>query len=664
MRIGRIGLRLVVLAFFMLSHSAAQQIIFNEVFNSGGNDEWVELLVVQDSLDLRGWDIRDFSSSGVAQNPLEFSSNTLWSSVRSGTLIIVARPETTFPEDTDPADHLLVIKSNNGLYFSGNVFSLAGSSEAIQLRTSSDVHVFGVSWGTSNAGSLPNPKVHFTGSSTSNTSVSFNGDTLSQITSTASWTFNNASPTRGAGNTAANAAWILRLRGQGLGDGSGSAVLEPDTLNGGTAGPLQITYRRNTQYSINALRIVVPSAYTWARNRSAVSYTNMTAVDTVVGDTILFTNVVFNADSTVVTISNVTAPESTGIYTFRVQSRQNTFADITPLPRMVVFGIPLPIADVKANDANGVPLRIGQLVTVEGIVTVANEFGGPSFLQDNSGGIAIFGTSFSTAVNVGDEVKVSGIVSPFNGLSELTNPYLHAVVSTGNSVTPLVATCSQLFNDGQGGLEVYEGRLVRVNLAYLRDTLSGTPPSTWNQCGISSGCNYRLVDASGSVDIRADNNVNFFSSPAPQGNFNVVGVLSQFKPTPPFIGGYQLMPRSSADLLTQGPIIATSPFESNIQPTAITINWTTFNPGTTRLRYGRTTGYELGVVSVRGDSTSTSHTITLTGLIPATVYHVQAFSVAGSDTSFASNLIVSTASSAQTSGTVNVYFNKSVNTSL
>lgn len=663
-RIGRIGLRLVVLAFCMVSHSAAQQIIFNEVFNSGGNDEWVELLVVQDSLDLRGWDIRDFSSGGVAQNPLEFTANTLWSNVRSGTLIIVARPETTFPEDTDPSDYLLVIKSNNGLYFSGNVFSLAGSSDAIQLRTPSDVHVFGVSWGTSNAGSLPNPRVHFTGSSTSNTSISFNGDTLSQITNTASWTFNNASPSRGSGNTAANSAWILRLRGQGLGDGSGSAVLHPDTLNGGTTGPIQIIYHRNTQYTINALRIVVPSAYSWARNRSAVSYTNMTAVDTVIGDTILFTNVVFNADSTVVTISNVTAPESTGIYTFRVQSRQNIFADITPLPRMVVFGIPIPIADVKANDANGVPLRIGQLVTVEGIVTVANEFGGPSFLQDNSGGIAIFGTSFSTAVNIGDEVKVSGIVSPFNGLSELTNPYLHAIVSTGNSVTPLVATCSQLFNDGQGGLEVYEGRLVRVNLAHLRDTLSGTPPSTWNQCGISSGCNYRLVDTSGFVDIRADNNVNFFTSPAPQGNFNVIGVLSQFKPTPPFIGGYQLMPRSSADLLTQGPIIATSPFESNIQPTAITITWTTFNPGTTRLRYGRTMGYELGVVSARGDTTSTSHAIAVTGLIPATVYHVQAFSVAGSDTSFASNLIVSTASPPQTSGTVNAYFNKSVNTSL
>lgn len=653
---------LVLHLLFLPTSSRAQQVIINELYNSGGNDEWLELLVVQDSLDLRGWDLRDFSSGGVAQNPLTFSTNTLWSNVRSGTLIVVARPENTFPEDTDPSDYLLVIKSDNGLYFTGNVFSFAGSSDAVQIRTPSDVHVFGVSWGTSNQNSLPSPRVHFTGSSTSNTSISFNRDSLTLITNASNWTLNNTSPTRGAGNTPANAAWIMQLRGQGLGDGSGSARVVPDTLNGGVQGSVQVIYRRNTQYTVNALRIIVPPAFAWSRSRADVSYTNMTAVDTVRGDTIVFTNITFSADSTVITIANVRSPDSTAFYTFRVQSRQNTFADVTPLPRMVVFGAPVPIGEVKMNDANGIPLRLGQLVTIEGFVTVANEFGGPSFVQDNSGGIAIFGSAFSTAVTIGDEVKVSGVVSPFNGLSELTNPYLHGIISTGNSVAPVVATCSQLFNDGQGGVEEYEGRLVRVNLVHVIDTVSGVPPSTWNQCGSSSGCNYRLVDASGYVDIRADNNVNFFTSPVPQGTFSVIGVVSQFKPAPPFIGGYQLQPRAASDLLTSGPIIATTPVESNIQPTALTISWTTFNPGTTRLRYGRTTNYELGVLAARGDSTSTSHAITISSLTPATVYHVQAFSVAGADTSFASNLIVSTAS--QSTGVVNAYFNKSVNTTL
>lgn len=648
----------------VIYQARAQQIIINELYNSSGNDEWAELLVIQDNLDLRGWDIRDFSSGGTAQNPLEFTANTLWSNVRSGTIIVVARPENVFSEDTDPADFLLVIKSNNALYFSGNVFSLAGSSEAVQIRNSSDSHIFGVSWGAANQNSLPTPKVHFTGSSTSNTSISFNGDSLSQTTNPSNWTLNNTSPTRGAGNTSANSAWILQLRGQSQGDGSGSVRILPDTLNGGVTGSIQVIYRRNTQYSVNGLRIFVPPAFIWSRSRTDISYTNMTATDTVIGDTITFTNIVFSADSTIITIANITTPDSTALYPFRVQSRENTFADVSPTPRMVVFGAPVPIAEVKANDANGVPVRLGQLVTIEGIVTVANEFGGPSFVQDNSGGIAIFGSSFSTAVSMGDEVKVSGIISPFNGLSELTNPVLHAIVSTGNIVTPLLATCSQLFSDGQGGVEQFEGLLVRVNLVTLIDTVSGNPPAAWNQCGLTSGCNYRLIDASGHVDIRADNNVNFFNLPAPQSTFNVIGVLSQFKPSPPFIGGYQLMPRSSSDLLTTGPIIASTPVESNIQQTSLTINWTTINPGTTRLRYGLTTNYELGVLSAHGDTTSTTHALVMTGLTSATIYNVQAFSVAAPDTSFSSNIVVSTASPSASTGQINVYFNRSVNTSI
>ncbi|MBM2846139.1 MAG: hypothetical protein HW407_1451 [Bacteroidetes bacterium] len=60
----------------------------------------------------------------------------------------------------------------------------------------------------------------------------------------------------------------------------------------------------------------------------------------------------------------------------------------------------------------------------------------------------------------------------------------------------------------------------------------------------------------------------------------------------------------------------------------------------------------------------TNHTIALTTLDPATVYYIKAFSVAGPDTSAASTLIASTASPVQSTGQINVYFNKSVNTSL
>jgi phosphatidylserine/phosphatidylglycerophosphate/cardiolipin synthase-like enzyme len=647
--------------FASVRSAEAQQVIINELYNSSGNDEWVELLVVQDSLDMRGWDIRDFNSGGVAQTPLELSSNALWSSLRSGTIIIVARPENGLADDTDPSDYLLVINTNNGLYFSGNPFLFAGASDAVQVRNASDTHVFGISWGTGNAASLPAPKVHFTGTMISGNTVYFNEDSLPELTSTTNWTFNTASQSRGVGNTPTNIAWINTLRGGSSPDGSGTARVSPDTLNGGTTTNISITYSRDPSLTITDMRIIIPSAFNWSRTVGSVSYTNMTATTSVSTDTIYFNNLTLSADSTVVTVQNVTAPESTAFYRFRTQTKGAVqYRDVSPIPTMVVFGSPLPIAEIKTNDTLGVPLRLGDLVTIRGIVTVANEFGGPSYIQDNSGGMAIYGSSLSTAAVIGDEVVVSGVVSPFNGLFEIVSPRLHSILSSGNPLTPLVVTCSQLFNDGVRGVEQFEGSLVRLNVVTVTDTF-GSPISTWAVSG--SGTNYRLNDATGFVDIRVDNNVNFANMPAPQSQFDVIGVVSQYKTTLPYIGGYQLMPRATYDILSTGPIIATQPAEGNIEQTSIAVGWTTIHPGTSRLRYGRTTSYELGVVAP-DDSVRTNHQLTISGLLPATIYNVLAFSVAGSDTSRAANLVVSTSSPSASTGQMNVYFNRSVNTSV
>src|SRR5258707_1867300 len=78
----------------------AQPIIINEVYNSSGTDEWLELLVIQDNLDIRGFDLRDFTSTGNANQPLTFTSNALWSSLKKGTMIVVGTASTTFTEDT------------------------------------------------------------------------------------------------------------------------------------------------------------------------------------------------------------------------------------------------------------------------------------------------------------------------------------------------------------------------------------------------------------------------------------------------------------------------------------------------------------------------------------------------------------------------------------
>jgi len=647
---------LLLLTFFITGFIKAQPVIINELYNSNANDEWIELLVVEDSLDMRNWDIRDFSSSGVAQQPLVFSNNFLWSNLKQGTIIIVARSENSFMEDLDPSDYLLIVKSSNALYFSGNVFLFAGSSDAVQVRNSSQVHLFGVSWGSANANSLPQPKVHFTGSASSNTSTYFKEDSIEELTDAANWTMNGTS-SMGEGNTPANINWILYLRAKP--EGSGIVHLSPDSASGDSVIDLTFNYIRDNQYNVNTLKIIFPEEFSWSQSSAQVSITNFTANTIVTGDTILFSNVNFIEDSVIISIADVTTPLYTGRYKFTFQSGIDLLiGDVSPSPVLTVFGSPIPIAQAKENDENGIAIHYGDLVTIRGIVTVANQFGSPSYIQDNSAGISIFGSVLSDVVEIGDEILVSGTITQFNGLNQLEYPILHSILSSGNEVDPLITTPTQLSHDGLNGVENYEGELVRVNGVLVRE-LNGDPVTKW------AYKNYMLtgINSSDTVQIRIDNNTNIIGSVAPAGRFDVIGVLSQYKPSLPYIGGYQLLPRILDDIITAGPVIEKFPEEVDLTPSSITLEWSTINPGTSRIRYGLTTNYELGVIEP-DDDLRTLHNVTIDGLSTATIYNLQAFSVAGLDTSFSGNIISSTTSDYPTTGEMEVYFNKNVNTSV
>jgi hypothetical protein len=59
--------------------------------------------------------------------------------------------------------------------------------------------------------------------------------------------------------------------------------------------------------------------------------------------------------------------------------------------------------------------------------------------------------------------------------------------------------------------------------------------------------------------------------------------------------------------------------------TGATITWNTYEPATTQVKYGITSGY--GSTSSLNPSLVTSHSVTLTELLPATLYHYQVISV-------------------------------------
>lgn len=319
----------------------------------------------------------------------------------------------------------------------------------------------------------------------------------------------------------------------------------------------------------------------------------------------------------------------------------------------------VPIASITINNSQGIPVDTGAFKTVSGIVTAANEFGGPTYLQDGTGGIAVFYTEFSTATSIGDSVIVTAKLSQFNGLTELVYSTFggtpsFTIVSSGHPIpAPIVITLQQFNSQTWNGHEEYEGSLIRIN--GLTTTATGTfQPNT----------NYNVSDASGTGQLRIDNNTNLVGTLIPTGAFDCIAEASQFKSSVPYNSGYQFLPRFTADIIqTIGPIILLPPAESNISPTGVTLSWTTQNPGDSKLKYFRSDSVSQPVVftdSLYNATPTTSHSFTLSGLQPGKIYYALAYSTNAQGTSVSTPKYFSTSSDPTSTGKMEIYFNKSV----
>lgn len=179
---------------------------------------------------------------------------------------------------------------------------------------------------------------------------------------------------------------------------------------------------------------------------------------------------------------------------------------------------------------------LGSTVSVSGIVTVANEFGGPAYIQDNTGGIAVFLTSFHTAVSIGDSVVISGPIveygqtaTPGTGILEISGTgILYQVFKKPNTVIkPKTVSISEIG-------ENLEGQLLEIKNVSISG--SGT---------FKGNTNYTISDVSGSLNqgLRIDKDVtDAVGLTIPAEPISIVGVLGQY------LGSYQILPRSAADL--------------------------------------------------------------------------------------------------------------------
>lgn len=298
---------------------------------------------------------------------------------------------------------------------------------------------------------------------------------------------------------------------------------------------------------------------------------------------------------------------------------------------------------VSIADAHTMPLN--SLVTVKGIVLNGTELGNIRYLYDGTGGIGVFNAGLAAAVNMGDSLQVTGVLSDYNNLLEIVSGtgFTYNVINTNNPLPePQTVSTTAGFSDD------YEGQLVRFENMRFMATGNFSASST----------NYDIVDIMGNVfEVRINGTTNIAGDPIPNNYINLIGIMSQYQTT------YQLLPRSSDDFQFVGnpPVFSTPIQQLNLATTSFTVNFETINQGNTEVDYGLTAALELGTVS--DPTMTTNHNINLTGLQPGTIYYVRARSV-GSTGDISEAAVVRMGTVSLSSGTIKTYFNRSVENSV
>ncbi|WP_379154030.1 S-layer homology domain-containing protein [Paenibacillus sp. sgz5001063] len=200
-----------------------------------------------------------------------------------------------------------------------------------------------------------------------------------------------------------------------------------------------------------------------------------------------------------------------------------------------------PISTLRTNDSAGKSDKINQIYTIRGVVignnqvTAANTF----YIQDATGGIAVFGAlPAGVTVAQGDLITVTGSVLFYNGLTEIT-PTTVVKNSTTNLPLPFESTLPDLIDYNKA--EPLEGSLVKFTGKITNiPAISGT------------GYNLTVADAvtnkTITVRVTTASGIDVSTQLQKDSTYTFTGIFSQYVSGTTYKSGYQVFPRSIADV--------------------------------------------------------------------------------------------------------------------
>ncbi len=195
----------------------------------------------------------------------------------------------------------------------------------------------------------------------------------------------------------------------------------------------------------------------------------------------------------------------------------------------------IPISYLHILDDMGHSVFLGKSVKIQGVVTVAGDFGKKYYMQDHTGGVVLYNPV--TPLIQGDSVIITGYVTEYSGVVELDNATA-TYQDPGHSVYPKIVNCHVLSE----GKEAYEGMFVQISHV------------TTNATSFAGGSTITIQDGTGSYTLYVDPSTDLVGKPVPSGEMTIRGVISQYDPdsTDGYFDGYQLVPRGVKDIMASG----------------------------------------------------------------------------------------------------------------
>lgn len=209
----------------------------------------------------------------------------------------------------------------------------------------------------------------------------------------------------------------------------------------------------------------------------------------------------------------------------------------------------MPIAEAIRFNRAGALSHLHELVTLEGTASSDGDafyLNRPQkfFIQDARAGIALWGKEHFATVKAGDRVRVIGVIGQFCGAPEVEVREI-AVTSHGAPPAPLEIAPEELRGHR------YSGRLVRVRTVVIGSTAK------------KRGTNFVLRAGEDLVSIHLTafqlTKISSMTWADDGAKIQVTGIASQYDVDPPYDSGWQILPRSAADMvLLQSPPLKAS----------------------------------------------------------------------------------------------------------